>query len=225
MYDFGITHTWNPLAGECSHKCSYCSTNRLKKRFPALKEKYSGKRRLTEDALKTNLGSGNFIFVVAQNDLFAEDSVIIAQIINKCIQSDDINEHKGLPLNKFLFQTKNPYELYWCFPKNTTLCITLETNKNYPTMHKAPLVEIRSMEFADIIHKDKMITIEPIMDFDLRPFVEMIKSCRPIQVNIGANTSNIKLPEPTKEETLALIRELKKFTKVHLKSNLDRIIK
>ena len=23
MYEF-ITHTWNPIVGECYHKCSYC---------------------------------------------------------------------------------------------------------------------------------------------------------------------------------------------------------
>lgn len=28
MYEW-VTHTWNPLAGECSHGCSYCSTNNL----------------------------------------------------------------------------------------------------------------------------------------------------------------------------------------------------
>ncbi len=32
---------------------------------------------------------------------------------------------------------------------------------------------------------DKYITVEPIMDFDLPEFVEIIQHCKPAQVNIG----------------------------------------
>jgi len=71
MYSW-ITHTWNPLAGKCLHECSYCSTNKLM-RYPVIKQKYSGELRLDAKAMEENLGSGNNIFVVAQNDLFAAD--------------------------------------------------------------------------------------------------------------------------------------------------------
>jgi len=64
------------------------------------------------------------------------------------------------------------------------------------------------------------ITIEPIMDFDLFEFVELIKYIQPIQVNIGADSKNHGLPEPSAEKINALISEIEKFTKVHKKENL-----
>jgi hypothetical protein len=71
----------------------------------------------------------------------------------------------------------------------------------------------------------RMITIEPIMDFDVMTFSEMILSCEPEQVNIGADSGNNRLPEPSPEKIAALIKALRPFTKVHLKSNLKRLYK
>jgi len=48
---------------------------------------------------------------------------------------------------------------------------------------------------------------------------------RPEQVNIGANSGGHKLPEPSKNKILMLIDELNKFTKIHNKKNLGRILK
>ena len=53
----------------------------------------------------------------------------------------------------------------------------------------------------------------------------MIKYCNPKQVNIGADSGNNNLPEPSKEKVLALIDELQKFTTIHNKSNLKRLLK
>ena len=65
------------------------------------------------------------------------------------------------------------------------------------------------------------------MDFDLSEFVEMIKACNPIQVNIGADSSHKRnmLPEPPKEKILELIDELEQFTTVVQKKNLVRLLK
>jgi len=62
------------------------------------------------------------------------------------------------------------------------------------------------------------------MDFDLDRFIFWLKGCKPTQVNIGANTSNIKLPEPNKKQLTDLINELQKFTIIHNKSNLKRLL-
>jgi DNA repair photolyase len=69
------------------------------------------------------------------------------------------------------------------------------------------------------------VTIEPIIKFDLKEMVELIKRCKPIQVNIGANSKPdiIELSEPTKDEVSKLIKELSKFTTVRLKDNLKRL--
>jgi hypothetical protein len=70
-----------------------------------------------------------------------------------------------------------------------------------------------------------MITIEPVMDFDVITFADMILSCKPVQVNIGADSGNNHLPEPSPEKIAALIEALQPFTRVHLKKNLKRLYK
>jgi len=69
------------------------------------------------------------------------------------------------------------------------------------------------------------LTLEPILNFDLDEFVLMIKDINPSFINIGADSKNNHLNEPSKEKVLELIKELEKFTEVRIKSNLNRIIK
>jgi hypothetical protein len=71
----------------------------------------------------------------------------------------------------------------------------------------------------------KMITVEPIMDFGLDVFVDLILSCHPDQVNIGADSGKNGLPEPPVEKVRQLIGILSKETRVYLKSNLARLLK
>jgi hypothetical protein len=73
-----------------------------------------------------------------------------------------------------------------------------------------------------------MITIEPIMDFDLEEFVRWIQIANPDFVNVGADSNtkkNYKFPEPSKDKILKLVAELKKFTKVINKANILRLMK
>ena len=221
MYQGWITHTWNPLAGKCLHNCSYCSTNRLRKRFPIISDKYSGKPRVQKSEMKTNLGKDNYIFIVGQNDLFADDvpNEVIVEILDYCKKFN----------NKYLFQTKNPVRmLYNEFPINSILGTTIETNRFYPEiMNKCPLPEKRSY-YLGLINSNGLyktfVTIEPIMSFDLKELIGLIKFIQPSFVNIGADSGNNNLPEPSKEKILQLIVELEKFTKVKLKSNLNRLL-
>jgi hypothetical protein len=74
-------------------------------------------------------------------------------------------------------------------------------------------------------HFDIYVTIEPILDFDLQDMVALIKACEPNQVNIGADSGNNHLPEPSKEKLLALIDALKEFTVIDKKTNLQRLLK
>jgi DNA repair photolyase len=220
MYPF-ITATWNPLAGACPHGCSYCSTNKLM-RYDSIKAKYSGLPRLDEKQL-TNLGKGNFIFVCAQNDLFAKgiSTDIILPILHHCAKFD----------NKYLFQTKNPDNVldFINHPaiKKSVICTTIESDMFYPDiMCNTPQPMQRSMAMDKMSRiVDTYVTIEPIMDFHLEHFVQMIHRCNPKQVNIGADSGKNNLPEPSKEKVLQLIAELEKFTKVVQKSNLKRLLK
>ena len=216
MYDF-VNMTWNTIKGACPHNCSYCSIKRIAKRF----NQEQKPARFDESELKTNLGSDNFIFVGSSNDLFAAGYEMnwVYMTLYHCSK---------YPKNKYLFQTKNPEELfYWKneLPDNSVICITLESNRHYAEyMNNSPTPFQRAIHFKDIPF-DKYITIEPILDFGLGAFVEMIKSCNPIQVNIGADSGNNNLPEPSWGKIEQLINALSKFTKVVEKPNLKRLKK
>jgi DNA repair photolyase len=207
MYDF-VTHTWNTVKGECPHGCSYCYMHRWGKQKPV---------RFDEKELKTDLGSGNFIFVGSSCDMFAKD--IPDEWIKKTL------EYCGKFDNKYLFQTKNPGNVDIDLPAGSVVCVTLETNRWYPEiMVNSPRPSERFVYLQDERHP-LYITVEPIMDFDLDTFVQYLTSLGVMQINIGADTGNNHLPEPPKEKILELITELSKFTTVHQKSNLKRLLK
>jgi len=222
MYKFA--QTWNPLGGKCPHDCCYCSTKKIMKRnLPYFNKKYSGELRLiyTKSGLKKNLGSGNFWFVCAQMDLFAKDvsTNMICVILHRC------NE---FPNNTYFFQSKNPerfMEFIDAFPEGTILCTTGESNRNYPQISGGMKPFHRMLSLMSLPNIKKMVTIEPIMDFDLKYFIDTLIQIDLIQINIGADSSHNNLPEPPKEKILALISELEKFTIVHQKNNLKRLLK
>lgn len=69
------------------------------------------------------------------------------------------------------------------------------------------------------------LTLEPLMQFDLKEMVNWIKDINPDFVNIGADSKKNSLLEPPKEKIEALIKELEEFTEIRLKSNLKRLLK
>lgn len=214
MYSW-ITHTWNTVKGECPHGCTYCYMKRWGKQKPV---------HFDESELNTDLGSGNFIFVGSSCDLFAND-IPYDWIVDTLVKCDF---YTG---NQYLFQTKNLErfinDVIFYLPDGgrTNLCTTIETNRYYPEMKSAPYPQVRANAMNFLALKKKYVTIEPIMDFDLDEMIELIKRCNPEQVNIGADSGNNHLPEPSKEKLLALIDELKKFTIIDQKRNLSRLLK
>jgi len=219
MYEF-VTHTWNTVKGKCPHDCGYCYMKGIAKRF----NKHQCPVHFDEKELKTNLGEGNFIFVGSSNDLFAKD--IPEEWILKTLKyCEKFN-------SKYLFQTKNPTRILdyidtCVISDKSTICTTIETNRYYhDIMGDCPLVNNRADAMNIISEVVKtFVTIEPIMDFDLSEFIELIKKCNPQQVNIGADTGHNHLQEPPKEKILELITALEKFTLVKQKTNLSRILK
>ena len=210
MYQF-INATWNTVKGECPHGCTYCYMKRWGKQKSV---------RFDEKELYTDLGSGNFIFVGSSCDLFAR------AIPNKWI-IDTLNLCESFHMNTYLFQSKNPegfkdFEIY--LPGNSKLCTTIETNRYYKQMGDTPHPSMRSEDMHDLVAWDKYVTIEPIMDFDLDEMVNLIRWCNPKQVNIGADSGNNNLPEPSSKKLLALIDELQEFTTIARKTNLNRIL-
>jgi hypothetical protein len=101
--------------------------------------------------------------------------------------------------------------------------VTIESNRAYPDISKAPFPAERITRLKEWEGK-RMITVEPVMDFDLGPFIGMISEAGPAQVNIGADSKNKNLPEPPPEKIQEFISALETFTKVHIKPNLGRLL-
>jgi len=139
----------------------------------------------------------------------------IADTLNHCIWYEDGN--------KYLFQSKNPARFKgYSFPDDTILGTTIESNRYYPEISKAPAPLERKLALH-YLDSPLMISIEPILDFDLDVMVKWIREITPKFVSIGADSGNNHLPEPSGEKVDALIEALKEFTEVKIKDNLKRL--
>lgn len=223
MYGF-VTHTWNPIKGVCPHHCSYCYM-----------KKFNGGLLITlnPNTINDNLGAVRYIFVGSSTDIFCQE--VPAPWINRII-----NHIKKYPDNKYLFQTKNPLRFFDPyidkFPDNSTFCTTIETNredllKKYTC---APPLDNRIVGISKINSYPRMLTIEPIMDFDIDPMLDIINKIRPNYINIGADSGGNCLPEPDFQKTTEFISELNKMSRdrllwedgltINLKNNLQRLL-
>ena len=216
MYDF-IKYTWNPIKGKCLHDCSYCYMKQINPN--------ATQPRIAEFEFETDLGKGNSIFIGSSTDMFAENipSEWIVRVLDFCLQRN--NPEKP---NTFLLQSKNPKRflefIHHPLMDHVVFGTTIETNRFYPEiMNKAPKIEdrVEAMEKIANLGFRTMVTAEPLMQFDHTDRVSIIKRCQPRLVVIGRNTRrDIILPEPTSEEVLLLVDELKKcIPKVHIKDN------
>lgn len=111
-------------------------------------------------------------------------------------------------------------------PLDSIVGTTIETNRSfYPQMGTAPSPYTRAVYMREISKQRKtMVTIEPIMQFDLMALVELVKYCCPEWVNIGADSQGHNIPEPPADKIEQLIIELEKFTEVKIKPNLKRLL-
>jgi DNA repair photolyase len=215
MYPW-VTHTWNPLAGQCKHECSYCY---MKRSFLGNLKKYNGEVRLFKEELTTDLGFGKIIFVGSATDIFGEwvPDNIIKNILEYCKKFQNV----------YLFQSKNPNrftDFLDLLPKNSIIGTTLETNRDY-NVSEAPMPSKRYHDFISIDYPRKMVSIEPIIDFDLYEFLTWIKRIKPEFVSIGADSKNNNLQEPSPDKIKKLISGFENITKVRIKKNLKRVIK
>lgn len=216
MYPW-VTHTFNTVKGKCPHNCSYCYMNV----YPLKQVRFDA----TE--LKTDLGMNNIIFVGSSCDMWAESipSEWIQRTLEHC---------QKYRFNTYLFQSKNPkrfFDFIDAFPawfRDIIFATTLETNRDYQcSLAPKPSERVPWMwEFTDrkYNHFKRMLSIEPIMDFDLIEFSMDIRNIHPDFVSIGADSKGHKLIEPSKEKTLELIKSLEIFTGVKKKDNLKRIL-
>ncbi len=209
MYSW-VSHTWSPGRG-CTFQCLYCyvknfggnpATFRLELPFP-------------------NLGKQKSIFVGHMCDLFSDavSDSDINQVLDHC---------KKYPLNQYVFQTKNPERLLeFTLPEHSVVGTTIETDNAELLAHysQAPKPLDRAMAMNQIRGKI-FITIEPIMKFNLHEMLRLIEIASPSFVNIGADSKNNRLPEPGRDDVLALIAGIKATgIDIRQKTNLSRLLK
>lgn len=134
----------------------------------------------------------------------------------------------------YLFLTKYPYRYVnmlskETFPPRCILGTTIETNRStidiskaIPTLERLnAMVSVREVMPPGM---QTMISIEPILQFDVEAVVQWVEMAKPDYVSIGADSKNCGLAEPTSMEVCQLIYELKDITEVRVKRNLFRLV-
>jgi hypothetical protein len=127
-----------------------------------------------------------------------------------------IDATRRSPSSDFLFLTKNPKrfrEFVHLCRDNIILGATIESNGSYD-FSRAPPVTERARAMAELSFKRKFVSVEPILDFDLDIFADMIEGIAPIHVSVGYDNWNNHLPEPSLSKTKRLIERLNEFTEV-----------
>jgi hypothetical protein len=177
------------------------------------------KPRLDEKEFKIRPEPGSKIFVGSSIDMFAD--AIPSEWINRILCYID-----AMKDCTFLLQTKNPKRFnHNRYPGNCILCTTIETNRNCITGNEPKIIDRIYYFTHGMPDNRRMLTIEPIMDFDIEEMLNLIIQSHPFQINIGADSSNNHLPEPSKEKLEAFIKLLKDNNfNVFLKPNLNRIL-
>lgn len=209
MYELSVEQ-WNPFVG-CGHNCTYCvpsfqrqTKRRGKKNCPDCYNfvPHEHPKRLTNSLHKTRFMQ--FIFTCANSDIAFCPTGYLEKILAK------IRKESG---KTFLIQSKNPKTFNrTSFPENVILGTTIETNRDKlcKAIATAPPPSQRYKDFLKIKHPLKMVTIEPVMDFDLDVIVEWMKNIKPCMIWLGYDSKKCHLPEPELEKLKELHWELSK---------------
>jgi hypothetical protein len=203
--------TWNPFKG-CRFDCVYCapSFQRQSKRQKHLcQDCYTYTPHCHEDRL-SKIPSAQIVFVCGNADISFSPPDFVRRIIERIVEHNERSPNKT-----YYFQSKEPV----CFepiladlPDNVILLTTLETNRDdgYDAISKAPLPSDRYQQFKALNYPRKVITIEPVLDFDLGTFAAWICSIRPEYVWLGYNSKPeaVILPEPSEDKVRRLADRL-----------------
>lgn len=206
-----ITNTWNPVTG-CMHGCVYCWARRYAERLSKMGVKpYAEKGfrpAFIPERFRKRFSKNSFIFVSDMGDLFGDwvPREWINRVLSKIRESSQ---------TYFLLLTKNPKRyLSISLPNNVVAGATIESNRNYPNLSKAPPQTERIEAMKKLHHVYKALVIEPILEFDIEEFTKIVKEISPSLVYIGYDNYRFNLPEPILEKTSEFIGNLSKFTDV-----------
>lgn len=142
-----------------------------------------------------------------------------------------------------IMQTKDPsryFDYLDLIPKGSWLGTTIETDDilEYGNLgiSKSPSSYVRyaaMVSLRDYINTHAIntipqcrlfVTIEPVIKCSIFTLSKWIRRIKPELVFIGCDSGKNNLPEPTMNELIELIEQLKHITTVHVKSNAQRII-
>lgn len=204
-----VTATWNPISG-CLYNCNYCWARDLALTKLKNSHRYSEgfKPSLNEKEFRVKFGKGDLIFVSDMGDLFGAftPEKWIKQVLDHIRQ---------FPEADFLFMTKNPeryLELFPYIPQNAILGATIETTNDEivqtDMVSTAPLPSQRYEAMKALDWTRKIVSVEPILDFDLNIFSEWIEDINPFIVYVGYDNYGHKLREPALKQTAELLSKL-----------------
>lgn len=203
--------TWNPFKG-CDYDCIYCKAS-----FQ-LQAKRQRKNCIycyeytphCHFARFSEIPKAGIVFVCGNGDIAFSCRWCVREIL-KAIKKDS----RRKPEKIFYLQTKKPVYLsqFLADIPNNVICVTtLETNRDagYEAISKAPRPSVRYSQFKQLEYPRKVVTIEPVMDFDLDVFSDWIITLRPEYVWLGFNSrpAQVKLPEPSAEKLQLFTRNL-----------------
>jgi len=119
---------------------------------------------------------------------------------------------KRYPDRNFLCQSKDGSCFYrYIWPSNAIICITVETDRADLTsaISKAPPPLYRFLQFEKHPHPRKIITVEPILDFNAG-FLGLLRRIYPRleALYIGYDNHDCRLEEPSLERVKHLIKYL-----------------
>lgn len=191
--------TWNVFVG-CKHGCTYCNARRmaLTRLKHHLRYKDGFEPHLVPELLDRGFQPGEFVFVAYMGDISFCPSYDFWRILDRIKQFPDTN---------FLMISKNPgffLKRQELLPLNVILGTTIETNRDYK-LSKAPAPLRRWIDLTTVYRKRKFLSIEPVMDFDLRELTRWIGVLQPSIIEIGADNYHNKLPEPPVDKLEQLI--------------------
>lgn len=202
---------WNPFVG-CEFDCVYCKKSfqaQLKRTGAILNcpqctdyEPHTHAERFFNTKFPRTRGD-EFIFTCSTGDISFCSQIYREKIYTVIRENPDRN---------FLIQTKDPGALKFDrIPYNVILGTTIETNreKEYKGVSGAPVPLFRFFDFIEVKHPRKMVTIEPIIDFDTQIIVEWMCKIKPIMVWIGYDSRRSGLIEPPVDKVMNLIYRLR----------------
>jgi hypothetical protein len=130
-----------------------------------------------------------------------------------------IDHHKPRMKKEYYFQSKNPscfnrYLDWFRSRDDVILLTTLETNRDdwYRQVSRAPFPSIRFKDFYELDYPRKVVTIEPVIDFDMFKFLDWFIQLRDQgtleYVWFGFDSKNCGLRDPTNEKAQFFVNHL-----------------